>query len=45
MLTAHEGNDEKIIVPEGKFNIGLLFNEARTAEINRRPRLNFPEEQ
>ena len=33
----------KIIVPEVKFNLGLLFTEARRAEVNSRPRLNFTE--
>ena len=30
ILTAHEGNGEKIIFPKVKFNLGLLFTEART---------------
>ena len=29
--------------PEVKVNIGLLFTEARRAEVNSRPRLNFTE--
>ena len=33
----------KIIVPEVKFNLSLLFTEARKAEVNSRSRLNFTE--
>ena len=42
ILTAHEGR-WKIIVPEVKFNLGLLFTKARRAEVNSRQRLNFTE--
>ena len=43
ILTAHEGEWWKIIVPKVNFNLGLLFTEARRAEVNSKPRLNFTE--
>ena len=41
-LTAHEGNGGKLMEVKS-FNLGLLFTEARKAEANSRPRLNFTE--
>ena len=41
ILTAHEGNGGKLLSPEVKFNLGLLFTEACRAEVNSRSRLNL----